>query len=124
MERKALISILVACEREFPSFAGDLRRFRRLISRPLRERIIAVMRDGAAELGEIADEAGTTPDAAARELAALISEGLVEERYRGGETDRARGARRRLYFLSDEPSGCNYRAPASGVSSIVGMTDL
>lgn len=61
--------------------------------------ICEVIEDGAAELGEIAKEAGITLVHARRVIKRLLLFGWIEERRKGGKTEVARGAATKLYFL-------------------------
>src|SRR5262245_47605434 len=69
---------------------------------PDEQSIIEVIDDGAAEFEHIRDETMIPARRVEQVLAALVERGIVEPRSKGGKTDKARGAKITLYFLSEK----------------------
>jgi hypothetical protein len=61
--------------------------------------ILEIVASGAAELQHIAEESMLPEKHIEMILAELVDCGRVEERYKGGKTDHARGAKIKLYFV-------------------------
>lgn len=60
--------------------------------------VVAVIRDGAAELQQIVEESMITESRVRAILDDLVERGIVQTRRKGGKTDAARGAAITLYF--------------------------
>lgn len=66
------------------------------------EWVVEVVASGAAEPQHIAEETGFDAKTLAAILDDLVERGVLEIRAQGGKTERARGARRPLYFVSEK----------------------
>ena len=69
---------------------------------PLEADIVQVISDGANDPEHIAQETMIPSRKLNRMLADLFDRGILEIRKQGGKTEQARGARRPLYFVSEE----------------------
>lgn len=69
---------------------------------PEEREVVEAIQDGAAEFDDIAAETMITPRRVGIIITGLMDRGIVEQRLKGGKTDRARGARITLYFVSEQ----------------------
>ncbi|MGH9766096.1 MAG: hypothetical protein ACREAB_01575 [Blastocatellia bacterium] len=69
---------------------------------PLERDVIKAIRRGANDPDHIQEETRIPKKKLARMLADLVSRDELEIRRQGGKTDQARGARRPLYFVTEE----------------------
>jgi hypothetical protein len=69
---------------------------------PEEREIIEVIQDGAAEFDYLVEETMLPARRVEAILSDLIDRGIVEPRVKGGKTDRARGARITLYFVTEK----------------------
>lgn len=67
---------------------------------PDEEEIVRVVRDGAAEFGQIVEETLIAAGKVEKLLTELIDRGILEARKKGGKTEGARGAVIKMYFLA------------------------
>jgi hypothetical protein len=61
--------------------------------------LLEIIGSGAAELQHIAEESLLPEKQVAKLIADLVDRGFVEERFKGGKTEQARGAKIKLYFV-------------------------
>jgi predicted ArsR family transcriptional regulator len=66
-----------------------------------RDRVIALLSQGAATAGELGDSLGLKPAAIRRHLDAMLAEGLVSERERVQRGPRGRGRPAKIFVLTD-----------------------
>src|SRR5262245_39814029 len=64
--------------------------------------LVEVVASGAAEPQQIAEESGFDAETVNHLLDDLVERGVLEIRPQGGKTDKARGARRPLYFVGEK----------------------
>jgi len=64
--------------------------------------IVSVIRSGAAEFPQIVEESMIAESRVRVILDDLVDRGIVQERKKGGKTDKARGAAIALYFADSE----------------------
>jgi hypothetical protein len=69
---------------------------------PLERDVVKVIRHGANDPEHIQEETRISKKKLSRILADLVSRDVLEIRRQGGKTDLARGARRPLYFVSED----------------------
>jgi hypothetical protein len=61
--------------------------------------LLEIIASGAAELQHIAEESLLPEKQVAKLVADLVDRGFVEERFKGGKTNQARGARIKMFFV-------------------------
>jgi predicted ArsR family transcriptional regulator len=66
-----------------------------------RDRVIALLSQGAATAGDLSDRLGLKPAAIRRHLDVMLSEGLVTERERAQRGPRGRGRPAKIFVLTD-----------------------
>jgi len=64
--------------------------------------LLEIISSGAAELEQIVEESLLPERTVLRMLADLIDRGFIEQRPKGGKTDKARGAKIPLYFVKEK----------------------